>query len=199
MQERYLIHAYGDQGFVSEDDPRTLNYKTGLTTRLNPVYEFDKGRLVKTEWFAPDDQDEYTVHVLTVENEYFDNADGSVNRRITTRKWIVEDGSFGAFTKVTKKPYSPQLAKREGVRRRTNIVNELRDQTTLFGVQNQFLKMYRDLDLDIRAYVEEDDLSLINLIGVYKQDQPDGAWLETIVPGTTFTLRQAIMGALNYG
>jgi len=195
----YIINKYGPQGHINDDDPRTLNYKTGLTTRLNPGYQFNKGRLVETNWFAPDENGLYTVHVLTVENEYTDHPNtDTVDYRTTTRRWVVEGGGYGEFIKVTVKPYDERMAKREGSRRRQNIVNDLRDQTTLFGVQSQFLEMFRDLDLDIRAYQDEGDMSLISLVGIYKKGQPEGIWLEANVPGSPYTLRQAIMGALNY-
>jgi len=195
----YIINKYGPQGHINGDDPRTLNYKTGLTVRLNSEYQFASGRLVQTKWFAPDEQGSYTVHTLTVDNEYTNHPNTQiVDYRTTTRKWVLEDGSYGDLVKVTVKPYDDRMAKREGSRRRQNIVDDLRDQTTLFGVQSQFLEMFRDLDLDIRAYQDEGDMSLISLVGIYKKGQPEGIWLEANVPGSPYTLRQAIMGALNY-
>lgn len=199
MEERYLIHLYTTHNYVDSRDPRTINYKTGLTVRLDPKFSFTQGRLLKTDWYAPDEQGEYTVKILTVENEYFDHPNGLVDYRITTRRWVIEDGLYGSLEKITTKPYDERMANRESVRRRQNIVNGLRDQTTLFGIKDQFLVMYRDLFLDITAYQDEGDRTIIGLVSTYKQGDPAGAWLDIQVPNEQYTLRQAIMGALNYG
>jgi len=199
-----LLTNHEERLIDTRSDPREINYNTGLTVRLNAQYHpKERGRLVHTEWCSQDEDGEFTDVVLDVKAVYEDRPDGRALKRTTSRRYMMVNGEWGPHIKVSPKPYDERMANREGVRRRTNIVNDLRDQSTLFGAKEQFRIMSREIDLDIRSYQEEGDLTLINSIAAYGVDASSGSvedkgqWLEVQPPGFPVNLRQLIMGALS--
>lgn len=201
----HLLTNYQEKLVDSRSDPSGLDYKTGLNTRLHPDFTFDTGRLVMVKYFKNFDGTVFSDLILQVEISYTDDANGNAKMRTTTRKWSMDNDEFGPHVKVTDKFYDSRASSREGVTRRTNIVNNLLDQSDDFGAKELFKVMFRSIDLDIIAYKETGDDSIIASIAAYESGTSEGAWLESKPyaalpdgnPMRNYTLRQLIMGALS--
>lgn len=99
-----------------------MNYKTQINSSLFPKRYFLKGELQKVDWFS---DEELNNLVLVVDISYTRDAMGFALERTTTRKWVLSDGDFADFIKITKKKYTTNAIDRiiEGKRRRQNIVD----------------------------------------------------------------------------
>lgn len=174
-------------------DPSGLDYKTGLSIRLHPDLTMVKGELVKVEYYREYDGENFNDKILTVDIEWSRNDSGKLVKRTETRKWaLVSDSEqYGDHVKTTEKYYTPQLAALADARRRKNIIDDLTSQAEAFGVLSYVQTMFRSLDNELNAYEKTGDTKLIEKIGSYSRQ-----WLESPVPNTDYTLRQAIMGAL---
>jgi hypothetical protein len=178
-------------------DPRNINYKTQLVNALFPKRTFDKGHLIKVEYYKEHDipTNTFTGLVLTVDVVYdMTNAETyqsseKVNERTTTRTWRRRNGKMNS-TKVTKKHYSDiTLQREEGKRRRTNIFNLVSvDLVTCLTVlihagdqqtaENDALVLMAAYNSEVSQYFEVGGGALITAIN----DDAVFGWLDTVVP-----------------
>ena len=179
------------------DDPRALNYKTGLISSLFAKLNFIKGELLSVKYYKHYDGQEYSDLILDVAVVYNRNGDGVLTDRATTRRWTIEgEGEqFGDHVKTTHKFYSITQAAVADQRRRSNIVDNLVAKADP-GVASYVKTMFRNLDNEINSYKATGDTRIIDKIDAY-----DGIWLEAIaipkeIAGVDVTLRQAIIGQL---
>jgi len=191
----YRIWELTDIGYPSADDPRTINYNTGLVIRLDPIYSpLVKGRLINTEWSAQDEQGNLTDLILKVDSVYEEpyNEQGHF-KRITTRSYYLEDGTLGEHKKISIKDYNtPDKIKKEGTRRRANIVNSLKVMSQQLGVEADMVQMLKSLKTSEILFVEDNDQGLLADIGAYQ-----GEWLDTTLADYRgASIRQLIIGAL---
>jgi len=189
IDQQYLIWLYTTHNYVDFADPRTVDYKTGLTVRLHPTLTFNRGELVAVDYCAI--HGDPTSLVLRVDIQW-DRVDGVLVKRIETRKYVIEsvDGEieFGDHVKVSEKFYDSVTAAQADVKRRTNIINDLTAKAEAFGVLSYVQDLWTTLDNELNAYKATNNRLILSEINNY-----EGAWLETPVPDTPFTLRQLII------
>ena len=115
------------------NDVRTIDYRTGLVDRLHKVITtVHLGEVRRVDYYADTDATRRVLAVEVFADEelttpgYSRNSLGSPLERWTRRVWYRRDGSVFA-TKVTHKIYThdPAAQMREGIRRRTNVVDKL--------------------------------------------------------------------------
>jgi len=103
--------------------PVSYDYKTGLTRRLFDEPTIKEGLLVRMDWYA--DQ-EKTDLVLTVRCVYTFDALGQVKGRTCTRVWYRENGRAAEPVKITTKDYTSLQAHAASIRRRHNIITQIK-------------------------------------------------------------------------
>jgi hypothetical protein len=105
-----------------------MNYKTHLNRSLYPQRTFVQGELQQIDWFAAYDPTSkvFSDLILRVTVAYERDAVGFALSRTTTRTWYTEDGSAAEPNKVPTKYYFGRERDQEGVKRRTNIVNQIK-------------------------------------------------------------------------
>ena len=194
MEEQlYIIWLFTQLESLNEGDPRTINYKTGLTIRLHPEYTFVKGELTQVKYFS-EYQNEDSL-VVCVDIQWERNTNGDLLKRIETRKYVIDSESddivFGDFVKISEKFYDTVTAAKADTKRRQNIVNNLTAQAEQFGILPFVQTVWRNLDDELSAYIGTGDHSIISEITNY-----NGSWLEFPSSVPTFTLRQVIIAEL---
>ena len=187
---KYKIWEYSILGQTLPDDPRTLDYKTGLTTRLHPIMAFVKGELIQVKYFS--DYDDESSLILCVDIEWVRES-GVLKQRVETRKYVLEGEGveYGEAVKVSVKYYDTVTSAKADVKRRSNIISDLTAKAGDFGVLSYVQTLFRSLDNELNAYVSTGDDSVLSKIENYT-----GKWLETPVPNTPFTLRQLIIAEM---
>lgn len=185
---QHKIWRYVNNAEAPDASPIGVDYKTGLTIKLQPMISMTKGRVLNVGHYATYDGEEFNDLIIRVEMVYTDLPLGL--HRQTTRTWLNEDESDGE-SKVSEKYYDIIQAGREAIRRRGNIVDELTAQAEIFGKLADTQEMFRSMVSSMNSYTLAGDPQLIADIGAYP-----GEWLDEIFPGTPFTFRQAIQGAL---
>lgn len=134
---------------VGDKDFRDIDYKKELNITLYPKRTFVKGELQLVQWFS---DSQLQNEIIRVEIVYTRDYFGFAQSRVTTRKWMNEDGSFNELTKVTYKNYTINPVEQiiEGKTRRENIVNGVQLPTlqfmieTMQGTQTQILLTGRE-------------------------------------------------------
>lgn len=187
---KYKIWEHSILGQSLADDPTTLDYKTGLTTRLHPVMTFVKGELTQVKYLA--DYDDESSIILSVDIEWL-REEGVLKQRIETRKYTIEGEGvvYGEAVKVSNKYYDVVTSAKADVKRRSNIISDLTARADSFGVLSYVQTLFRSLGNELNAYISTGDDSILGKIETYT-----GKWLETPVPGTPFTLRQVIISEM---
>ena len=104
-----------------------IDYKTQLNVpeKLRPVYFWDKGSLIKVEWYSDESR---TNKVLIVDFAYeFESATNNYVRRAVTRSWVNTDESVNPVVKVGVKDYftNPSEQLKASRRRRTNVLDNV--------------------------------------------------------------------------
>lgn len=105
-----------------------IDYKKELTTALIPKRTVVKGEVTQVDWYCSLDANmEPQDKVLTVSIVYSRDASGLATSRVTTRKWINQDGTENTDAKVTIKYYfvNPSDMIDEGIKRRTLLVKSV--------------------------------------------------------------------------
>lgn len=114
--------------------PKGIDYTISLTPKLKAVRTLDKGFLTSVVWSAvKEDLTEEEVLKVSITYTQADDAPmdsaKTVLSRITTRQWILEDGTYKEGLrdiKVTNKEYPTLIEQNEeGRRRRNNIFIDL--------------------------------------------------------------------------
>lgn len=168
-------------------DPRGVNYKTQLLTRLEPAYIIEKGYLVEVKYFADLDDPESLVLTVTF------NYDEELRQRVSVRKWMIESGEPGDHVKIGKKRYTSKQWAKVQIRRRENIIEELTSQAEEFGILSYVQTLFRRLAPELNSYVTTGDPSIVEDISKYS-----GVWLESPSSVEGVTLRQAIIAQLTF-
>jgi hypothetical protein len=115
-------------------DHRQVDYKTGLTARLEKkVTAMVDGEVQEVEYHADEDFDDLVIKVAVFKDQalttpgYARTSNGLAVERWTERTWYREDGTAHPDTKVTHKAYSHDALQqmREGRRRRSNVIDQL--------------------------------------------------------------------------
>ena len=111
--------------------PHSLNYKTGLCTKLQPNYNFDiKGNLVNAIYYKYIERDdmgniEYFEPIMEYNCDYIYNDNGYCTHRLVERKWMLSNGLWSDDIKISRKEYDRLKSREIGVRRRKNIISNL--------------------------------------------------------------------------
>lgn len=183
----YKIWALTPLGQVSADDPRAINYKTGLITRLQPEEDFNTGYLTSVKYF--EDLSNADSLIVDVSIEYNEEE----KLRKTVRKYTIEEGTFGDYVKEGVKTYNQTQWETVQKRRRQNIIDILTANASKFGILPYVQDLWRTLNAELIAYVSTGDKTLIGSIISY-----EGSWLEYPSDVTGFSLRDAIVYRLNF-
>lgn len=150
----FKIYEYSPDNYVNPTNPpKGLDYKTGLTQRLHPDYEFIKGELQKTTYYADIVLDEngvktYSTPILEVSFVWNRDANGFVYRRDSNISWYFVDetvSSDPAHIKYMEKFYTNEEAIKEGIRRRGNIIDSLK--ITVLGLLSSLLPAETDTSI----------------------------------------------------
>ena len=189
-----LLPGYSE-GDDTTESPVGIDYKTGLTTRLQERETMVAGELIRVEYFRSYIDGVFVDLVIDVNITYNRNEAGELISRSVLREWYLEDGSPGEHTKTTVKHYTPEKADRADAVRRDNIVNHMLASIGRLGVpdlltnvQTFFLK-HNDA---ISAYRSSGNVTIINLILVEQE-----AWLDVVAPGIGAPFRNVIAGMLS--
>jgi hypothetical protein len=110
-----------------ESVPYDVDYVTGLTQRLHPVETYERGRIVRIDYFLNAGLDAYgekygTDLFVTESFDYTNNAGGFAVSRVQVISWYLEDGTVGG-TKERHKLYNTKDSRAEGRRRRRNVID----------------------------------------------------------------------------
>lgn len=133
-----------------DKDFRDVDYKVELNAPLYPKRTFVRGELRQVKWFS---DDSLVNEILRVDIVYTRDLFGFASSRITTRSWVLSDGSLSPLTKVTRKNYTINSVDQiiEGKKRRENIVNGVQLPVMQFMIESiqgvstgQILLMGRD-------------------------------------------------------
>lgn len=189
--------------------PQDIDYVRSLSVRLHPICTFDKGRIIKVEYYSDSTFDAYgesiptseSVSVVREDYVYADDDSSFVRNRVLTITWLKTDGTDGD-QKTRIKRYGNLAAKTEGERRRKNIIDRII--MTLVGVLTvtetegdvfaakdlgrAFLRAYND---EKSYFVEASATDLHDAVGA----DTEHMWLDNEV-ATGLTLRTYMQSEL---
>lgn len=204
--------------------PKSIDYKKEIDGRLHPKYTFDsKGWLTQCEYFRnleiSQNQQNFTIYtysdpILLYTATYSIKPDGYVGYRTVTRKWYRLDGTLDTDAKITVKYYEPLEARKEAIRRRQNLINNLiietvglimmtnpNELTTTLIAEKDAIPFMEEISVGISKYYEYGNTTdtqgnpckLIQDITTSQYTR-----LNAYVPGTndTVTIRQYIISRL---
>jgi hypothetical protein len=126
----YKIFRYFDGVHLPQDDaPLGVDYVTGLNVRLHPIHTWERGRIIRVDWFATysvdangEEQGDDLVVCETL--VYTDDASGLARHRLQKITWYLEDGTPGQ-SKTREKIYGNAASRTEGRRRRRNVIDNM--------------------------------------------------------------------------
>lgn len=126
----YKIWEFIQEHGVEYEPPLDVDYVKGLTIRLHPKSYFDKGELVKREYYEnasvnPDGSINFTNLIVQEENSFLRDIGGFVISRQKTISWVRDDETLGPITKINTKYYDGVDKIQEGYRRRGNLIDAL--------------------------------------------------------------------------
>lgn len=186
----YKIYAFLDE--MPENfsiTPKNIDYNIlGLHKKRTIV----KGELVKIEYYSEYDGTTYNDLILIEERSYERDANGIIIKRDMTIKWIFDDDTISADTKHTIKFYSNAEKIDEGIKRRKNIISNLK--LIAFGLLGK-VNAYDLLNAcvtDMQIYIDGDRTVLINNIANMNKTYLDGE----VQPG--LTIRNYIISELTF-
>jgi hypothetical protein len=181
-----------------DGDFREIDY-TILLTNLYPKRTFSQGELNLVEWYL---EPEFETLVIKVEIVYSRDGFGFVQYRVTTRTWYNDDNSPNPNTKITTKYYDTITKMAESKRRRENNMFNVQDNTISYMVATiggnpldviaQGRAFMDALDVEINLYIKTGNTSLSTAI----QNNTTDTWLDNLVPGEAFTIRDYIVQEL---
>lgn len=205
---RYVPKAYQD---AETDEPDfALDYKTGLTIRLQPEVSMVLGQVNTITYYSTAVPGAlgptFSDPILREDIVYLRDAGNNAITQTKTITWICEDGTDHADTKVMTKVYTPSESIREGVRRRGNIVTYLKGATVglLMATEIPAGKTAEEVMDMGRAFigVYEADLQLFIDAGLPNIHTNVGAdtthaWLNNVIDGNGTTIRAFFLNELN--
>jgi hypothetical protein len=148
--EKWIVNPYTDIAAV--------NYKIGLSVRLEPKYTFNNGELVLTEYFYDGDL------ILDVACTYTRESNGILGTRQTIRTWYNEDGTAYPEVKTTSKTYTEIAAQRERKTRNQNVLDLAMARAMLFGMSDMLTIIFNDCTLEITRFIHDNSDELYNKI-----------------------------------
>ncbi len=192
--------------------PKSVNYCTGLTRRLERKTTRVLGDPVTVEYFGnatfkPDGSKSFADRVLIEEWEWARDPPGTLRHHFTIR-YDLEDGTTHADTKPMAYMYSPDERMVAGEGRRKSIITDLKvyvggvlvatqvsdvtDGAQIEAALDLGRAFMRDYAAEIANYEMASDRSLFTAIQL---DDAHG-WLDTVV-GPGKTMRDAVLAAIN--
>lgn len=131
--------------------PHGIDYKRQLIPTLYKKPTFDKGFLIKVEYYTIMEtsynnvlkirEHNYYDKVLEVDVEYNFGDDRYISDRKTTRTWWTQDDKPSPFKKITTKKYTVSEGILEGKRRRTNIIDHTQFDVVGLILQTELAKL----------------------------------------------------------
>lgn len=197
---RYTPSTYQD-GDPDEPD-FGLQYKTGLTRRLHPEVFMKRGEVTRVIYHASATPSPsgpvYSDPVLQEDISYVRDEAGNA---VTQRKeisWYLEDDSLHSSKKVMEKVYNRTQSIAEGVRRRSNVYEDMKGNVMTFLAATEMPKgtplatiqaMGSDfIDAhagEIEAFIEAGKPTLYHAI----MNVPSYGWLDNIINSDGLTIR----------
>lgn len=113
-----------------KDPPWGLDYITGLTRRLYRDERFVHGELREIYYCAnvvigPDGWPTYNDVIVSEHVTYQRDSVGFARSRLTEIRWYKEDGTVHPDVKQLHKTYSAMESQKEGIARRSNIIDDI--------------------------------------------------------------------------
>jgi len=200
--------------------PKSYNFKDGVYKRLHPKYTFDRGFLIKCEYFESLQVTKdsfgfyvynYAYPVVKVNFVYVFGDDEYVHHRHTKREWVMLDGTYSNDVKHVVKVYDGQQGRIEGIRRRSNIMDQIIVETvglivmldpninTISEAEEVSLPLLNSAISDVNKFKEGDVQPLISFMITYQLPlgTNGGNWLEYVIPNTGgVTIRNYIISKL---
>lgn len=196
--------------------PIDIDYKTGLTAKLHPVYTYVKGELQNVEYYGvydesePVESDRFKEPVVSVDITYERDSLGFAKKRTTNRSWYQKNGSINKNKKkTTKKYYDNNMTIVEGKRRRGNIVNNMtlpimgmliqteliKPDTTFTTQESLIIEGRRWLASHKPAFIDFVDDSNPTISTEIANDTT--SWLDNVIDGEGTTIRDYMLNELN--
>lgn len=194
MNKEYKIYAFTDMGaqFVAPDmvtvPPTNINYNI---LGLHKKRTFVKGEVTTVEYYAEYDllSKEYKDLILKEERSYL-RDNGLVYQRNLTVTWYYLDDTEGE-QKSTVKYYPPDESIKEGIRRRTNIISNLKMVSfSMLGSENAYdllSSIYNELGLYKDGYTQP----LLDILGTLIKP-----YLDTTFVADSVTLRMYLISEM---
>jgi hypothetical protein len=187
-----IIYNYVTDRVVRSKHHSEIDYKVELNQSLFPLRTIVEGEVQRVDWYA--DQ-QFSIPVIRTEIAYVRDTAGFALSRQTVRSWYNKDGSLNPDTKTTNKLYytDPVLMIQEGIRRRRNIIDEMK-LVAVNQMQTNFAAEYGPgvvLDWG-RSFMAKHKVSTEAFVGeTYKQivtdfqasDPDHNLWLDSAFPG----------------
>lgn len=127
-EDEYAIYdlVQGSEALNRNLAPHSIDYKIGVTTKLQQKFTFNQGLLEKVEYFKDYDENTkvYSNIILEVDMAYT-FANELASKRDTTRTWYYKNGSKSLDTKVTEKHYTAIEPIAVNRRRRENLIDNM--------------------------------------------------------------------------
>ncbi len=152
----------------SVDDPTDLNYRS---YGLYDVITYNKGEIVKIEYFSTYSNDEYSELVVDESLTYIKDELGFFTEKIITTKWYLEDNSVG-FEKVSNKKFNATESILEGLNKRSNIIancksiiiTEIKKTYSGAAVLTEAFTLLNSLKAEMSLYIEGNRQPLIDAL-----------------------------------
>ena len=163
---------------------------------------FVAGELTKIEYYCNYDPNTYTYSDLAVKETrtYVRNPEGYVLYRVLDIEWYLEDGSIGA-TKQTTKYYDLLQSMEEGIRKRSNIISQVKadllmelvtiNQYSITNAEDEARPLLNEQATNIGLYREGDTQPIKDSLAVSTIPL-----LDYIKSGDVITLRQWILDTI---
>lgn len=168
---------------------------------------FDKGRLVKVEYFEDYDKstDTGTNKLMNVDIVYTDGPDFMVAQRETTRSWMIEGTEDAGIQTTSIKKYTNFQGVKEGTTRRNNNVDNLKlsipglimqlASENLSVARSKGREFFNEYENSFSSYIEVDDRTII--ADIDSADRVKYDWLDLEIQ-TGYTIADYLKGQLDY-
>lgn len=203
-----VFYSYSLRPFVlprfSTSCLHTIDYSSVrmLKQHLQRKNTWSKGSLIKVEYFESYNK-ETGIGInkfIQVDIQYFYDANGQVTHRETTRKWYLSDGVNTGVQTSSVKYYDYSEAVTEGIRRRTNNLNNLKVAIPGLIMQTELVDLPTAQQIGIplfvaygdqfKSYIEVKDPTIQSVIS----SDANFSWLDNDIGGTT--IRQYLINEL---
>jgi len=174
--------------------PCDINYKTQVTSSLNKVDTFVKGRLTNVAY-----TDITTTDLVLTVDVVYNEATGDLNyplSRVTTRKWFdsfgVNNNILHFDTTVKVKKYNKEQTLLEGQKRRKTIIDRIFMMSISLGYVSEANARIVAVSNLLQSYITNGDTAIISDV-----TNSTETWLDDPYPmDTSKTLRQIMIAGL---